>query len=305
MSIKDVRTRCFILAMFIRNDGERFLLGDGAFEFAQKQQHFSANEMNNTIVLLQGSDGVLLAGQTKRARAQSFDGYVGDALVSKQDIETYRRQFLAFFAGGIDVRYEVVYIFPDGSAIKRQRGFISDAPAVPELWQVHPQYHVALNFEDPNYYVYDEDDEGNELYGQEASLSLYNSTTGGFSYDAVGLVWKTDGLYCLPGLGGTISLNIRSTQTVYPVWTVKGPAENPTIEDLTTRTRVQYNGKVGIGQKLEIDMGNQTATLDSTNVLPNLEGGWINLAPGVNRINFITGNGDAPDSTLKWAEVVA
>lgn len=305
MSIKGVDPRCWVMALFIRSDGERFLLGDGAFQFIESQQHFSANEVDNTVVSLQGSDGVLLAGQTKRATPQSFDGYVGDATVSREDVEQYRRDFLAFFAGGADVRYEVVYIFPDGSAIKRQRGFISDAPAVPELWQVHPEYHVSLNFEDPNYYTYAEDADGNELYGQEANISLYNSTTGGFEWDSVGLVWQEDGLYCLSGLGGAVSLNIKSTKTVYPIWTVNGLAETPILRNLTTNTWVKYNGRVGIGQTLVVDMLNQTALVDGTNVLPNMDGSWINFAPGVNRLQFITENDNASDSTVKWAEVVA
>lgn len=305
MSIKGVDPRCWIMAMFIRNDGERFLLGDGAFQFAESQQHFAANEIDNTVVTVQGSDGVLLAGQTRRAAPQSFDGYVGDATTTKDDVEFYRRKFLAFFAGNVDRRYEVVYIFPNGTAIKRQRGFISDAPAVPELWQVHPTYHVSLNFEDPSYYTYAEDSDGNELYGQEANIPLYNATSGGFEWDSAGLKWKSDGLYCLPGLGGTVSLNVQSTQTVYPIWTVKGLAENPVIENLTTRTKIKYNGRVGLGQTLEVDTLNQTAMLGGTNMLPNIEGNWLTLAPGINRLNFITDNGNALDATLKWAEVVA
>lgn len=305
MSIKGVDPRGWIMAMFIRSDGARFLLGDGAYQFAEKQQQFAANTVSNTVVSVQGSDGVLLAGQTKRAAAQNFDGYVGDASMTREDVENYRRKFLAFFAGGVDVRYEVVYIFPNGTAIKRQRGFIVDAPAVPELWQIHPEYHVALNFEDPNYYTYAEDENGNELYGQEANVSLYNAKSGGFEFDNKGLVWGVSGAYCLPGLGGTMSLKIQSTETVYPVWTIRGLVENPVLENLTTRTSVKYNGRVGIGQTLEIDMLNQTALLDGTNVLPNIEGVWVNLAPGINRLNYIASNENAPDSTVKWAEVVA
>ena len=77
MSVAGVTARCWILALFIRDDGERFLLGDGMYEFAEKQQHFQANEFANDVVEVQGNDGSLLAGQVRRSTAQAFDGYVG------------------------------------------------------------------------------------------------------------------------------------------------------------------------------------------------------------------------------------
>lgn len=96
MSVKGVISQCFIMALFIRNDGERLLLGDGLYQFKSSQKHFAANTVSNTVIDVQGSDGVLLAGQTRRAAKQSFAGYVGDATVSKEEIERARRQFISF-----------------------------------------------------------------------------------------------------------------------------------------------------------------------------------------------------------------
>lgn len=305
MSVKGVEAQCFILALFIRNDGERLLLGDGMFQFKEGQKHFVANSVSNSTIDVQGADGVLLAGQTRRAAKQSFDGYIGDATVTKEDIEQNRRDFISFFKTGIESRYEVVYIFPDGSAIKRQRGFLVDAPSVEEFWQIHPEYHVALNFEDVNYYTYNEDAEGNELYGQSANILLYNAVTGGFPYDDRGLIWDNLGAVCYERLGGTTTLNINSIEIIYPVWTVTGPADNPRLINHTTDMEMQYNGRVAPGQTLVIDTLNQTALLDGVNVLNNVTGDWVNFVPGINIVDYITDNANALSSNIKWQEIVA
>lgn len=182
ITLKDITTKCWILALFIRSDGERFLLGDGMYDFKDSQQHFQANEFANDVIEVQGNDGALLAGQVRRATAQSFDGFIGDATVSKSRIEEARRDFFEFFRK--NYYYEVVYIFQDGSAIKRQRGYIVDAPEVQELWQIHPKYHVALNFEDVNYYVYAELADGTELFGKSVDLTIAGGTFGGLVWSA-------------------------------------------------------------------------------------------------------------------------
>lgn len=301
--MKGITARCWILALFIRDDGERLLLGDGVYEFNKKQQHFTPNKVSNTVVYVQGNDGVKLAGQTLRASNQTFAGYIGDASLSKQEVETYRRQFINFFK--TRYRYEVVYVMPDRSAIKRQRGFLVNAPSVEELWQIHPEYSVTLNFEDVNYYKYEEDDvTGEEIYGQSAMILLSNALTGGFEWDSNGMVWDKIGAVSAPGKGGYTTLRIDSIGKVYPILVIKGQADNPTLENITTGQKISYNGRVSVGQTLEIDMLNQAATLNGTNVLQNISGVWLNLVPGVNRLKYATDNNNATNATIKWAEVV-
>ena len=183
MNLDEIQKQCFILALFIREDGERFLLGSGAYPFNKKQLHFVANSYQNDLVEVQGNDGIMLAGQVRRSATQPFDGYIGDATVSKQDIEQYRRQFFMFFRK--NYYYKVVYVFSDGTAIQRQKGFIVDAPEVKELYQFYPDYHVALNFEDINYYEYSEDSEGQEIFGKSAAIPLSIGAQDG------GVVWYT------------------------------------------------------------------------------------------------------------------
>lgn len=184
MNLDDITTKCYILALVIRDDGERLLLGDGYFEFKDALQHFQPNTYVNDVVELQGTDGQLLAGQVRRTATQSFDGYIGDAITSKQMIEQKRKDFIMFFRK--KHFYKVVYIFPDGTAIQRKRGYIVDAPSVPEIWQKFPEYHIGLNFEDPNYYEYAENNLGDEIFAH--IVSLYMTLNIG-----AGLVWDEDG----------------------------------------------------------------------------------------------------------------
>ena len=189
MNLNEITKKCFILALFIRDDAQRFLLGSGAYEFKESQLHFAANTMTNDVVEVQGNDGYLLAGQVRRPTTQVFDGYIGDASVNKQDIEGYRRDFFEFFQK--NHFYTVVYVFPDGSAIQRRRGFIVDCAEVKELWQIFPEYHIGLNFEDVNYYKYSENSQGQETYGKSAEVSISSQVFGGLVWDDGGLVPST------------------------------------------------------------------------------------------------------------------
>lgn len=175
---------CYILALFKRDDGERLLLGSGYYAFANTQKHFNPNTFSNDVVELQGTDGQLLAGQVRRSTSQSFDGFVGNGTTPRSIVEQKRREFFLFFRK--QHHYTVVYIMPDGTTIKRDRGYITDAPAVQELYQVQPKYHVALAFEDVNYYSYAEDAQGNEIYSFSATLALANIEDGGLIWDANG-----------------------------------------------------------------------------------------------------------------------
>ena len=186
MNISDIITKCYILALIIRDDGERLLLGDGFYEFKEQLQHFQPNTFQNDVIELQGSDGQLLAGQVRRGATQSFDGYIADSTISREATEEHRQRFLAFFRK--KHHYKVVYVFPDGSAIKRERGYIVDAPSVPEMFQRFPEFHIGLNFEDVNYYEYDEGEDGEEIFAHVQNIAIAGYVEGGLIWDNYGAV---------------------------------------------------------------------------------------------------------------------
>lgn len=240
MNLDQISPQGFILALFIRDDGERFLLGSGAYEFNEKQLHFTANSYANDIIEVQGNDGVFLAGQVRRATTQSFDGYIGDATVSRSIIETYRKNFLTFFRK--NYYYKVVYVFNDGTAIQRQKGFIVDAPEVKELYQKFPEYHIGMNFEDVNYYTYLEDSGGNEIYGKNAVIPLSAGSTDG------GLIW-----------GGMVSTTITKSGTSFGF---SGYTNIMTIDDVQIKgntTQQTYSGAQMLAKN-----GIDTPTSDTT-----------------------------------------
>jgi len=231
MNLADITTKCYILALIIRDDGERLLLGDGAYEFKDSQQHFIANTYANDVVELQGTDGQMLAGQVRRTATQTFAGYIGDATFSKQKVEEARRDFLMFFRK--KHYYTAVYVFSDGTAIQRKRGYIVNAPSVPELYQRFPEWSIGLNFEDPNYYEYAEDDLGHEIAAHKVELELSTAMSGG-------LIWDGDGAVSddLSYVGTEIEGEGKSFQL-----TDTGTATLKSAELLGDATQTTYSGK--------------------------------------------------------------
>lgn len=297
------RSRCFILALVERDDGERLLLGDGGYEFTSGLLHFAANTYTNDVIEVQGNDGTLLAGQVRRAATQSFDGFVGDATCTFEQTEQLRTDFIAFFRK--NHYYRVIYIFPNGSAIQRRRGYIVDAPAVQELYQIFPSYHVALGFEDVNYYRYLENEAGEEIYGGTAIIpTAASATLGGVIWDDLGATWDEVGTIWEAGAGPTGAITVDSEDYTYPIWTVTGLAQNPTLENTTTGQLITFEGTVTATQTLVVDMLNKTMQLNGTNVVDRMSGSWLALMPGNNDVIYSTSNGGAPDSKLEWQEIV-
>ena len=302
MNLADITTKCYILALIIRDDGERLLLGDGAYEFKDTQQHFQPNTYANDVVELQGTDGQMLAGQVRRTAVQTFSGYIGDATFSQQAVESARRDFMMFFRK--QHFYTAVYIFKDGTAIQRKRGYIVNAPSVPELWQKFPEWSIGLNFEDPNYYEYAENNLGEEIYAHIQSIDLATAIRGGLVWDAIGATWDSVGaIWEAGGAGGITTVTVDGVDSAEPIWTVTGPATNPTLTNITTGQTIEWTGTVPSGQTLVVDMDEMTASLEGANVFQFITGSWVTLQAGNNRISYSATGATAP-STLSWNGVV-
>lgn len=302
MNLADITTKCYILALIIRDDGERLLLGDGAYEFKDTQQHFQPNTYANDVVELQGTDGQMLAGQVRRTAVQTFSGYIGDATFSQQAVESARRDFMMFFRK--QHFYTAVYVFKDGTAIQRKRGYIVNAPSVPELWQKFPEWSIGLNFEDPNYYEYAENNLGEEIYAHIQSIDIATAISGGLVWDAIGATWDSIGaIWEAGGTGGVTTVTVDGVDSAEPIWTVTGPATNPTLTNITTGQTIEWTGTVPSGQTLVVNMDEMTASLEGANVFQFITGTWVTLQAGNNRVSY-TATGATGPSTLSWNGVV-
>ena len=303
MNIDDITTTGFILALFIRSDGERFLLGDGDYTFTQKQLLFTAAIMSNDVVQLQGANGSMLAGQVRRPSTQSFDGFIGDGTSSRNDIEIARRKFISFFQQNYS--YTVVYLDCNGNASQQKLGYIVDTPEVKELYQIQPNYHVALAFEDVNYYEYAEDEEGNEKYASMAMIPLTGDRYGGLIWDNDGVVWDNDGATWEAGTDGSqVVLNLNIVGETPVVWTIPGPVTNPQLSNTGTGDTLLYTGIVGATETLVINTLEETAYISGSDRSANVSGDWLRLGPGINRISYLADSSGAPASELQWQGVI-
>ena len=128
------------------------------------------------------------------------------------------------------------------------------------------------------------------------AVTLQNPPVTGEVWDTVGTVWEL-------GSGGTQTINIDSTTTIYPVWVVEGPCVNPTLQNNTTDTIAQYDGTVAAGQTLTVDFAEGTAHLDSA-LVTRYVNGLVSLRPGENTIGFNSDGGDTETSTISWNNVI-
>ena len=127
-------------------------------------------------------------------------------------------------------------------------------------------------------------------------IELFQQTGGGEYWNHVGTVWEE-------GAGGVQTINVDSTQTIYPVWTVTGPCVNPTIQNDTTDSVASFGGTVAAGQTLTVNFEDNTAYLDSAPVAKYVSG-YVSLAPGENTVGFNSDGGSAETSTLSWNNII-
>ncbi len=128
------------------------------------------------------------------------------------------------------------------------------------------------------------------------SVELLQSVGGGETWDNIGAVWEE-------GVGGVQTINVETTQTTYPVWTVTGPCSNPTLQNDTTDTIASFDGMIASGQTLTVNFADNTAYLDSAPVAKYVSG-YVSLAPGENVIGFNSDGGSTQTSTISWDNII-
>lgn len=128
------------------------------------------------------------------------------------------------------------------------------------------------------------------------AVTMQNPTISGEVWDNVGTEWEM-------GNGGVQTVNIASTQTIYPVWVVEGPCINPKLQNNTTDTIAEFDGTVATGQTLTVDFEAGTAYLDSA-LVTRYVAGIVSFAPGENMAGFNSDGGATQESTISWNNII-
>lgn len=121
---------------------------------------------------------------------------------------------------------------------------------------------------------------------------------GAYTEEGAGYEWE-------PGGGSQNIITVDGIDNARPIWQVVGPANNPTLTNITTGQTISWQGFVPIGQTLTIDMNEMTADLAGANVFEYITGTWLELRPGNNTLVYTADGGAEADSTLSWNGVAS
>lgn len=291
----------FYIKKIVRDDGQQLAFDQNEIYLDHENTLLVHPEVETTFQDYTEADG----GEMIAQKLPSFEQPIAGLIIPKTS--TYwalRSRLTAFFQ--VRHTYFIVYekmsgdAFSVGEKFKTGTAWISENLQVPpEPYEEYSRWTVTLRVGSAGYQEYEEDPSGKETYANSVQMPLTNNATGGSQWDEVGQVWDEVGQVYSPGDGGIQTVNVNSTQPVYPVWEVEGVCEQPEIRNNTNDTVAVYNGNIAAGQKLVVDFTAGTATLDGSIVTRNLSG-TLKLEQGQNLIGFESEGGTTTASTLKW-----
>lgn len=289
----------FYIKKFIRDDGETLSFDGVEIYLAQENTLLTRPNPNTTAVNYTEADG----GEMVRQQNTPYDQTINGLIVPKSS--TYRAltsQLSLFFK--INHTYKIVYIEKDGSMFATSNAWISAGlQIVPVPYEDYSNWTVTFTIGNTSWTEYAEDSEGKEIYSNTVTLPLVTANAGGEIWDSVGLVSDNVGEEWEAGSGGVQTVNIASTQIVYPIWVVEGPCVNPVLQNNTTNTVATFNGTVAAGQTLTVNFQDGVAYLD-TALATRYVSGVVSFAPGDNMAGFNSDGGATASSTISWNNVI-
>lgn len=289
----------FYVAKIVRDDAV-------SFEFDANEIYLSTNntmlirpEISSTDVDYTDVDGGEMIMQKLPPQVQPFEGIIYPKTSDYWDMYF---KLVAFFK--INHYYTIIYKKKSGQLFaQRNAWLINNLQVSPPADEDVSTFSVGFKVKNSSLYEYLEDSEGNEIYANTATLPLLSAAAGGEEWDTVGQKWDTVGSIWSAGNGGVQNISINSVVAIYPVWTVKGSAVNPVLQNNTTDTLAKYEGTVAVGQTLVVDFSTGVATLDGAIVSRNITG-QVKFNPGMNLSGFNSDGGTATNSTIKWNNVI-
>lgn len=289
----------FYIKKFIRDDGATMTFDENEIYLAKDNTLLVRPDPNTTSVNYTGADG----GEMIRQQATIYQQTINGLIIPKtSDYWTLATKLSQFFK--LNHNYKIIYIRKDESMFAITNAWISTGlQIVPVPYEEYSEWSISLSIGNTAWTDYAENSEGEEIYTNTITLPLLSANAGGEIWDSVGLVSDNVGEEWEAGSGGVQTVDIQSTQVVYPIWKVEGPCTNPTLQNNTTDTVATFDGTVAAGQTLTVDFTEGTAYLNSA-LATKYVSGYVSLNPGENEIGFNSDGGSTDSSTLSWNNII-
>lgn len=290
-----------------RDDGQELDLSniDGIY-LTDDDEWFDAKSLRSSTWNYQRGDGGQLSAQYYDMYPFTVSGYIRRGTV--QQAWEVRNQMFRFFQK--NHYYQVIITRCDGVQMANSTVFISQPLQVVQQGKsdLFMSWNIQLTLADPYWYQYETDDEGNEVYANVVTIQKVASVKegSGYSYIANGYRYVQGGYMYMGAEPSVIpTIELESQSPTLPVWTVLGPAKNPTITNLTTNESTTWEGTLAEGQTLEVNMNDHTAYIGTADVSNYISGYWMSLQPGTNQMKFTSDDeNDVRSSTLSYNGVV-
>lgn len=288
----------FYVRTIWRDDNVRFDFDGNELYLSVDNVLLPRPDIDSSEIQYTDVDGGEMLSQRLQIGAMSLNGIMYPRTSSYW---TLYSKLSSFFK--INHTYRIIYKNAAGDLFSQRGAWLAQSLNLPvQPREDYASWSVGFKLQSSNLYEYSEDNDGNEIYANTVTIPLLTANAGGQKWDTVGQAWDTVGQIWLSG-GGLQTVSVGSLTSVYPVWTVIGPAVNPRLQNNTTDESAVYNGAVGAGQTLVVDFSAQTAKLDGAIVTRSLDG-LISFEPGDNIVGFNIDSGAAVSSTVAWNNVI-
>lgn len=290
------------LYAIIRDDGKHFKFDAERVYLALENSPFESAPVSSTDLEYSDIDGGIMIAQRRICYKQVYNGIIKPGTV---DLWTTIDEIRKFFKH--NHTYTLITQRATGKLCARRNAWLSDGAAVqiaPVANESYANFVLEFTVGDTNIYEYAEDTSGNEIYNNEAKIPLVTASTGGEVWDNVGKTFDAVGAIWEAGFGGIQTITADTSAHIYPIWTVKGPCRNPTLNNLTTDTTVKYTGFISNGQTLVVNLALNEAKLNGAVVSRNLLG-QLYLDDGANQMSFTSDGGKTKESTIEWNNILA
>ena len=289
----------FYIKKFIRSDGQTLELDQDELYLAEDNTLLRRPDPDTTSVNYTEANGGEMIRQQNPTFSQDINGLIVPRTTPYWNLAT---RLTTFFK--INYTYKIIYAQKSGKLFAVDGAWInSGLQIIPRSREEYSKWQIGFSIGRESWREYAEDASGNEIYANSVTLPLLSGSSGGEEWNEVGLVSDSVGEVWEVGEGGIQEIYIASSTTIYPIWVVEGESVNPTLQNNTTDTIVQYNGTVAAGQTLTVDFESGVAKLDGALVTRNVSG-LISCKPGMNALGFNSDGGSATSSLIKWNNTI-